>query len=102
MKAKITHKDGYNAAPLGHTVEHYPYGAAVEGKVAEWALADGKASADFDPRSETKVFAPTETKAPAPLAEGKSKKGGQNKGPSGIATRPAPPMAYGTSSGKRK
>ena len=62
MKAKITHKDGYNCAPHGHTVEHYPYGAAVDGQVAKWALADGKASADFDPRSETKVFAPTETK----------------------------------------
>ena len=73
-KAKITHKDGYNAAPLGHTVEHYPYGAAVEGQVAKWALADNKASADFDPRSETKVFAPTETKdAPVMRQKGKRK-----------------------------
>jgi hypothetical protein len=65
-KAKITNAAGYNCAPLGHTVEHYPYGAAVEGQVAKWALDAGMASADFDPRSETKVFAPTETKSPKP------------------------------------
>tara|TARA_R110000796_G_scaffold1047_1_gene3959 strand:+ start:121 stop:420 length:300 start_codon:yes stop_codon:yes gene_type:complete len=90
MKAKITHKDGYNAAPLGHTVEHYPFGAAVEGQVAKWALADGKASADFDPRSETKVFAPTETKV-APLTGGKVNKGGHNVFPSQVTERPPAP-----------
>jgi hypothetical protein len=73
-KAKITNAAGYNCAPLGHTVEHYPYGAAVEGKVAKWALDAGMASADFDPRSETKVFAPTETKdAPVMRQKGKRK-----------------------------
>jgi hypothetical protein len=73
-KAKITDPKGYNAAPLGHTVEHYPYGAAVVGNVAEWALADGKASTDFDPRSETKIVAPTETKeAPFMRRKGKRK-----------------------------
>ena len=72
-KAKITDPKGYNAAPLGHTVEHYPFGAAVDGQVAKWALADGKARADFDPRSETKVYAPTETKD-APFMRRKSKK----------------------------
>ena len=74
IKAKITNPTGYNCAPLGHTVEHYPFGAAVEGKVAKWALADGKAIADFDPRSETKVVAPTETKdAPVMRQKGKRK-----------------------------
>jgi hypothetical protein len=75
-KAKITNAAGYNCAPLGHTVEHYPFGAAVEGKVAKWALDAGMASADFDPRSETKVFAPTETKVEQPAY---AKKRGRSK-----------------------
>ena len=61
-KARITAKEGYRCAPQGHTVETFPFGAEVTGKVAEWALAAHKANALFDPVEETKVVAPTETK----------------------------------------
>ena len=98
IKAKITNAAGYNCAPLGHTVEHYPYGAAVEGKVAKWALDAGMASTDFDPRSEKKVFAPTETKD-APLTGGKANKGGHNAFPSQVTERPPAPTP---TKGKRK
>ena len=63
ITATITRKQGYNAAPEGHTVEHYPHGSTVTGKVAEWAIADGAASAKvFNPVAETKVVEPTEVK----------------------------------------
>lgn len=61
--AKITKKDGYKCAPDGHTVVTVPFGATVDGQIAEWALADRAASRMFDPREETKVVAPDETKA---------------------------------------
>jgi len=65
--AKITKKDGYKCAPDGHSVVTIPFGATVDGQVAEWALADRAASRMFDPREETKVVAPDEVKAkPAP------------------------------------
>lgn len=78
-KAKITKKDGYRCAPQGHTVETFAYGTVVEGKVAEWALADQAASRMFDPVEETKITPPPETKkkrgrprkeAPPPGVEG--------------------------------
>ena len=62
-KAKITKADGYKCAPEGHTVITYPFGAIVEGQVAEWALGDHAASRMFDPRTEKKVVAKVETKA---------------------------------------
>ncbi len=61
-KAKITKKDGYRCAPQGHTVVDFPFGTEVTGQVAEWALADHAAKRLFDPRKETKVVSPPETK----------------------------------------
>lgn len=73
--AKITKKDGYKCAPQGHTVVEFPFGEEVTGQVAEWALADQAAKRLFDPREETKVIAPTETKnKPKPKAKSKTKK----------------------------
>ena len=57
-KAKITRALGYLCAPEGHTIVVFPFGAIVEGDVAEWALADHAAVRLFD----TKVDGPTETK----------------------------------------
>lgn len=62
IRAKITKKDGYQCAPKGHTIETFPCGAIVDGQVAEWALADKAASRMFEPRAETKVVNPPETK----------------------------------------
>lgn len=62
-KAKITKQEGYRCAPNGAVVEHFAFGQIVEGKVAEWALADHAAQRMFDPREETKVEAAPETKA---------------------------------------
>ena len=73
IRAKITKQGGYNCAPMGHTIEHFPFGTMVDGKAAEWALADGAASRMFDPRDETKVTAPDETKD-APRKRGRPRK----------------------------
>jgi len=62
-QAKITDPLGYQCAPDGHTIVTYPAGMVVTGQVAEWALADHKAARMFDPRTETKVTGPTDTKA---------------------------------------
>lgn len=62
-KAKITNKEGYKCSPNGWKVETIPFGTIVEGKVADWALADKAASALFDPRKEKKVAGPDEVKA---------------------------------------
>jgi len=40
MGVKITKKGGYKCAPEGHTVTIIPEGTVVDGKVAEWAIAD--------------------------------------------------------------
>lgn len=73
-RAKITNKNGYDCAPNGCRVEHFVFGTVVEGKVAEWALADKAASRMFDPREETKVVVPEETKAaPKPKTKRKRK-----------------------------
>lgn len=64
--AKITKKDGYKCAPEGFEVITFPFGAIVDGQVAEWAIADRAASRMFDPREETKVVASDETKASMP------------------------------------
>lgn len=64
--AKITKIGGYTCAPLGARIEHFPAGSVVTGQVAEWALQDGAASRMFDPREETKVVAPPETKRSRP------------------------------------
>ena len=61
MRAKITKPEGYSCAPQGSVVVTFPYGAEVEGRVAEWALQDHAAARMFE--RETKVDAPTETKA---------------------------------------
>ena len=74
-KAKITDKDGYQCCPNGFKVELFQCGTIVDGKVAKWALADRAASAMFDPREETKVVAPDETKATTKKS-GRSKKKG--------------------------
>ena len=75
-RAKITKKDGYKCAPKGHRVELFPFGSIVDGKVAEWALADKAASAMFDPREETKVTGPDEVKAtPKKRRKTRAKKG---------------------------
>ena len=65
-KAKITSKDGYRCAPNGYTVEVFPCGTIVDGKVAKWAISDRAASAMFDPREATKVVGPDETKTRKP------------------------------------
>jgi len=57
-QAKITRPMGYACAPEGHTIVVYPFGAIVDGDVAEWALADHAAVRMF----ENKVDGPTETK----------------------------------------
>lgn len=62
-KAKITKQDGYRCAPEGATVKTFAFGQIVEGKVAEWALADNAAQRMFEPREETKVESVPETKA---------------------------------------
>jgi hypothetical protein len=72
-RAKITKREGYKCAPKGAIVETFAFGEIVTGQVAEWALADRAASAMFDPREETKVEAPAETKA-APKKRGRPKK----------------------------
>lgn len=63
-RAKVTRKDGYRCAPNGHTVEEFPFGEEITGKVAEWALADNAASRLFDPREPeaTVQDVPPETK----------------------------------------
>lgn len=61
--AKITRKEGYRCAPNGVHVETYAFGETVSGQVAEWAIADKAAKRMFDPREETKVVTPPETKA---------------------------------------
>lgn len=63
-RAKITKKDGYRCAPEGHTVITIPFGTVVEGKIAEWALADRAASRLFDPREPESIAqdTPPETK----------------------------------------
>lgn len=60
--AKITRKGGYKCAPKGHTVVVIPEGEIVTGKIAKWAIADRAGRAMFDPRKETKVTPPKETK----------------------------------------
>lgn len=65
-KAKITKADGFKCAPGGAVVETFAFGEIVEGKVAQWALDARAASRLFDPREETKVEAPAETKKAAP------------------------------------
>ncbi len=61
-RAKITAQDGFSCAPQGHTVEHFPKGAEVEGRVAEWALEAHKAARMFDPRTDTQAGVKLETK----------------------------------------
>lgn len=61
-QAKITKRDGYRCSPNGAVEQTFAFGETVTGKVAEWALADKAASRMFDPREETKVAQPSETK----------------------------------------
>ena len=72
-RAKITAQDGYKCSPEGFKVEVFPFGAIVEGRVAEWALAAHAASAMFEPRTEAKVTGPDEIKA-APKKRGRPRK----------------------------
>ena len=62
MRAKIKF-GGWKAAPEGHTVNFYAGGTIVEGKLAEMAIRSGGGTPLQDPRDETKVDAPQETKA---------------------------------------
>jgi len=64
-KAKITLREGYRCAPDGHTIVTIPFGETVDGKIAEWALADRAASRMF-PDMETKPAAPVERKRGRP------------------------------------
>jgi len=65
MKAKLTHD--FSVAPEGHTVHHLKAGEEVSGRIAEVALASGVAIEISDsPVVETKVVAPSETKAKKP------------------------------------
>jgi hypothetical protein len=43
--AKITARNGYRCAPDGVTVQHFAFDEIVSGIVADWAVADGYASA---------------------------------------------------------
>lgn len=61
-QAKITKPEGYRCAPSGSVVQTFATGDIVQGKVAEWAIADKAAQRMFDPREATKVVAPPETK----------------------------------------
>lgn len=61
-QATITEKKGYSCAPDGAVVVFFECGSTVTGKVAEWALRAGAAKQSFDPREETKVSKPLETK----------------------------------------
>lgn len=63
MKAKITNPMGFRCAPKGSTVETFAKGMIVEGQVAEWAVRMKQATKISDPRTETKIVAPAETKA---------------------------------------
>lgn len=61
-KAKITKPNGYDCAPAGHTIVHFPCGAIVEGQVAEWALQDRAAQRILDKRKGRKITGPKERK----------------------------------------
>lgn len=56
MKVEITKEGGYNCAPRGAVVEHFPKGEIVTGQVAEWALAD-KAGTEVKPEKPAKTKA---------------------------------------------
>jgi len=62
MKAKITNPLGFRCAPKGSSVETFAKGTIVEGQVAEWAVRMKQATKVTDPRTETKVVSPAETK----------------------------------------
>jgi|AntAceMinimDraft_11_1070367.scaffolds.fasta_scaffold00326_13 hypothetical protein len=70
--AKITKKDGYRCAPDGIRVSTFGFGEIVEGKVADWALADKAAQRMFDPREDTKVEKVLETKVRTRSKKGQS------------------------------
>lgn len=61
-KARINAPLGYRCAPSGATVVAFPEGTEVEGRVAEWAVADGAAVWVNDPREEAKVETVPEVK----------------------------------------
>lgn len=61
-RAKITAAQGYRCAPDGHTIITIPQHTIVEGRVAEWAIADRAASRMFDPVQETAAGVELETK----------------------------------------
>jgi len=65
--AKITARNGYRCAPDGVTVQHFAFDQIVTGIVADWAVADGYASAII----ETKPAEALETK---PARIGKARK----------------------------
>ena len=99
-KAKITKPNGYKCAPDGHTVITVPFNTIVDGKIAEWALADKAASAMFDPVHERKIIAPIETKVD-PIRAGGVDKGGHNTdfkiGKRPPAPKPTRPVSKGKS-----
>lgn len=74
MQVKIRKPGGYSCAPDGHTVVTIAQGAICEGRAAQMALADKAGQAvKFDPRTETKVIEPSETKA-TPKKRGRPRK----------------------------
>ena len=54
-KAKITKKDGYRCAPKGSIVETFPFGAIVDGQVADWACADHAAQRMLEKKRKPKL-----------------------------------------------
>lgn len=65
MKAQITRSAGYRCAPQGHTVITLPWGAIVEGRIAQ-AAVDAGAASPIHPDYETKIVSPAETKPSKP------------------------------------
>ena len=62
MRAKITKPEGFWCAPTGAIEEFFAIGTVVDGQIAVWALRNHAAARLFDPREETKVVTPPETK----------------------------------------
>ena len=63
MKAKITKPEGYRCSPMGFLIVTFDKGTIVEGKVAEWAVADGAAKKiPANPVKSTKIVTPAEVK----------------------------------------
>ena len=63
MRVKISKREGYKCAPLGHTVEFFEFGEIVNGQAAEYALADKAGARVFDKPSTAKPAGKRKTKS---------------------------------------